>query len=181
MKIKLEVEVTNSKLARALSVLKRRRVRYALGALMIAIPAAAIASPVTVPNTFQAGQVISASEMNANFDAVKAAVDDNDARVSVIESGWDLPSCSWQITDSTNNEAITADCPVDTHAVRGSCDSTDPSAQLRSFFSRASDGTLPMTGDAGDVAADSFRCRFIDPPATGQTHTARALCCPSSN
>ena len=41
------------------------------------IPLALQAAPVTIPNTFIAGNPISAAEMNANFAAVKTAVDDN--------------------------------------------------------------------------------------------------------
>ena len=52
--------------------------------LMLAalVPIALHATPVTIPNTFAGGNAISASEMNANFAAVKAAVDDNDARIT---------------------------------------------------------------------------------------------------
>ena len=44
----------------------------------------AAASALTVPNTFVSGTATSASDMNANFAAVKAAVDDNNTRISSI-------------------------------------------------------------------------------------------------
>ena len=44
----------------------------------------ATASALTVPNTFVSGTATSASDMNANFAAVKAAVDDNNTRISSI-------------------------------------------------------------------------------------------------
>ena len=47
----------------------------------------ATASALTVPNTFVSGTATSASDMNANFAAVKAAVDDNNTRISSIAEG----------------------------------------------------------------------------------------------
>tara|TARA_B110000977_G_C10782156_1_gene379033 strand:+ start:23 stop:625 length:603 start_codon:yes stop_codon:yes gene_type:complete len=44
-----------------------------------------LASALTVPNSFTSGTATSASDMNANFTAVKAAVDDNNTRISSLE------------------------------------------------------------------------------------------------
>ena len=44
-----------------------------------------LASALTVPNTFVSGAATSASDMNANFAAVKAAVDDNNTRIASID------------------------------------------------------------------------------------------------
>ena len=44
------------------------------------------ASELEIPNTFQDGQVTSASEMNANFEAIKAAVNDNNSRIDAPRS-----------------------------------------------------------------------------------------------
>ena len=46
----------------------------------------AYATGVTIPNSFSSGTATSAAEMNANFDAVKASVDDNDSRITTLES-----------------------------------------------------------------------------------------------
>ena len=40
------------------------------------------ASELEIPNTFVDGEVTSASEMNANFEAIKAAVNDNHSRIN---------------------------------------------------------------------------------------------------
>jgi len=45
------------------------------------------ASGVTIPNSFTAGTAAVAAEVNGNFDAVKAAVDDNDSRLNALETG----------------------------------------------------------------------------------------------
>ena len=46
----------------------------------------ALASDLTIPNTFSSGATTSASQMNANFTAVESAVDDNHSRISVLEA-----------------------------------------------------------------------------------------------
>jgi hypothetical protein len=59
-------------------------VQAVLLAAFLVVPGA-IASTVTIPHTFVGGTTALASEVNANFQAVKAAVDDNDARIAVLE------------------------------------------------------------------------------------------------
>ena len=55
-------------------------------AVLVAIPLIAIAGSVTPPNVFSNGQVADADAVNQNFDAVAGAVNDNDSRLSQIES-----------------------------------------------------------------------------------------------
>jgi hypothetical protein len=45
----------------------------------------AAAGQLNTPNEFQAGTPALASEVNANFDAVESAVNDNDMRISSLE------------------------------------------------------------------------------------------------
>ena len=47
---------------------------------------ASVASTLSIPNTFSSGATTSASDMNANFTAVKAAVDDNNTRITALEA-----------------------------------------------------------------------------------------------
>ncbi len=54
-------------------------------AILALLTMAVSASEVTLPNAFVAGQKARASEVNENFDAVKTAVDDNDARLTAAE------------------------------------------------------------------------------------------------
>lgn len=44
-------------------------------------------SSVAIPNTFSADTVASAAEVNANFAAVATAVNDNNARITALETG----------------------------------------------------------------------------------------------
>lgn len=54
---------------------------------MFALAVAAEASDVTIPNVFTTGTTASAAQVNLNFAAVEAAVDNNDARLDAIEGG----------------------------------------------------------------------------------------------
>lgn len=60
-----------------------------------------MAGSVTIPNTFVGGATASASEVNANFDAVKTAVDENDNRITTNIS--DINTNSANITANTNS------------------------------------------------------------------------------
>jgi hypothetical protein len=53
---------------------------------VIATPLVVVASSVTLPNLFTNGTTADATEVNANFNAVKAAIDDNDGRLTALET-----------------------------------------------------------------------------------------------
>lgn len=53
---------------------------------LIVIASAAYAGTLTIPNTFSNGTTADATEVNANFTAVKTEVDDNDSRIDSLES-----------------------------------------------------------------------------------------------
>lgn len=50
------------------------------------ISVVAFAGTLTLPNTFVAGATARAADVNANFTAVKTAVDDNDRRITALET-----------------------------------------------------------------------------------------------
>ncbi len=58
-----------------------------LGMSLIGFVGQATAGSVTIPNSFSSGTPAVAAEVNDNFSAVKTAVDDNDSRLTAIESG----------------------------------------------------------------------------------------------
>ena len=54
--------------------------------VLLALPVVVVASTITMPHAFVNGTPADANQMNANFDSVKAAVDDNDSRITTIET-----------------------------------------------------------------------------------------------
>ena len=65
--------------------MKKKPLFLGVTALAVAFPVLAIASPVDIPNAFSDGDIISADAFNENFDAIADAVNDNDARITLLE------------------------------------------------------------------------------------------------
>lgn len=55
-----------------------------ISVLAIAVPLAAWAGDVSIPNTFANGTIADADQVNANFSSVETAVDDNDVRLDQL-------------------------------------------------------------------------------------------------
>ncbi|MBI3188770.1 MAG: hypothetical protein HYZ31_13000 [Gammaproteobacteria bacterium] len=92
--------------------------QYFLTTILMTIMAdALLADSLTVPNTFTAGTPAIAADVNANFAAVKAAVDDNNARITTNTS--DINSNAAAIT--SNSVAITNLDTAKQNRVTGSC------------------------------------------------------------
>ncbi|HKA54802.1 MAG TPA: hypothetical protein VKJ47_14175 [Candidatus Binatia bacterium] len=68
----------------------RRAVPAVILLLMILLPAWLLAGTVPLPHTFRNGDVADANEVNANFLAVKSAVDDNAAHIATLSGGGGL-------------------------------------------------------------------------------------------
>lgn len=64
-----------------------RRLALVVAGLACVAPVALVASGVAIPNAFSNNTVADATQMNANFAAVKTAIDDNDTRIARIEQG----------------------------------------------------------------------------------------------
>jgi hypothetical protein len=82
--------------------LKKGITTYLLIAVFSLAGGVGYADPLTIPNTFVSGAKAKAADVNANFQAVKNAVDNNDARFSAFQLGnW------WNSSSSDNNITIT--------------------------------------------------------------------------
>lgn len=67
------------------------------------------ASSVTTPTTFVSGTTILASEVNDNFAAHEAAINDNDSRIDALEAGLPIVTYATGVgQDSTDDGAITS-------------------------------------------------------------------------
>ena len=64
----------------------RRGLLITAAVAALVLPVIALAAPVEIPNEFSDGDVIDAEAFNENFDAIAAAIDDNDARLADVES-----------------------------------------------------------------------------------------------
>jgi len=89
---------------------------------------AAVAGTATIPNTFTAGTKAVANEVNENFTSVKDAIDDNDSRITSLETGFisippaafrsdSDPSCLWAVEPSKNYGFFHTDSPDGCDAV----------------------------------------------------------------
>lgn len=67
--------------------LKKSLITLGIATLMASSSTALLASSVTIPNTFTSGTPALASEVNGNFTAVETAVNDNDSRITTLETG----------------------------------------------------------------------------------------------
>jgi hypothetical protein len=90
-----------------------RSIRMALAfALGLSIFTSAHAGEVTIPNTFTSGTPAVAAEVNANFTAVKTAVDDNDTRIDangseIAANTGEIDTNAADIADLTATQAAT--------------------------------------------------------------------------
>ena len=74
---------------------------FGLTLVLLAIPLAVAAGTLAVPNTFTNGTVADADEVNANFGSVKAAVDDNDSRITAAQATADAAAAGHTVDTDT--------------------------------------------------------------------------------
>lgn len=154
-----------------------KRINPVLGIVgAVCIPAATVAA-LEIPNRFEAGDPVSASSMNENFDAVKAEVEALQTAVDELQdelanaSGLSLASCEWHLNQCNGPGECIALCPSDMHPIAGACDGAN--GALMETFAAASpfpnDTPYPVT------AFDRWICEA----ATGaDINHANVLCCP---
>ncbi len=90
-----------------------------------------MAAPVTVPNDFSANTPSSASEVNANFDALAVGINDNDSRINDVLA-----------TNPTPSRA----------GVSAYVTTTSPSAAIGSSFN-STGGAVTIVGSGGSCTA----------------------------
>ncbi len=132
-------------------LLVRLGMACALGAFVLGVrPGGVFAGPLTVPNTFTANTVISASDMNANFDAIEAESDAQDARIAALEA---LLADVSRVTSGTTDTIVFAGLNVQIHNGAGSTASANGAGNLMLGYN---ENTLaaPRTGSHNLVVGD---------------------------
>ncbi len=117
----------------------------------------ASADSVILPNTFTAGSPAVAAEVNANFDAVKSSVDDNDARITVNESDIDANTARITVNESD----------IDANTARITVNESDIDANTANIDINTNDiNALNTSISSGYVSihATAFRISHSDAP-----------------
>ncbi len=130
-----------------------KNLNHTYKALLVALTAlgatTALAAPATIPNTFSAGTAAVAADVNDNFTALKAAIDDNDSKINTPSDGF----------VSVSAQAFRNEQTIDTCRWR--------SAQIQyGFFSNTSTSTA-CDAVAGiqlphNASITSFNCYLYD-------------------
>jgi len=125
----------------AARLLRKRRglVGLPVVVVLLSIPLVVAAGTVTVPNTFENGTPADADEVNANFDAVEAAVNDNDSRITAAQSTADAAALS----------------AIDAQGAAATADAKAVLAQSAADAASGAAAAAASTADAAQVAADA--------------------------
>jgi len=80
---------------------------------LLALSATVLGAPYTIQHSFSAGSPAVAAEVNANFEAAKTAIDDNDARITSALANVDSSGIEFASSDSSTSISDTASTPTD--------------------------------------------------------------------
>lgn len=136
-----------------IDVVLRRGAALAIIAAGLSVPIALFAGPVTLPHTFTNASIADASQVNANFTAVKSAVDTNHARLTTVE-GLTVPTGAIMAFDL-------ATCPTGWLAADGT--GGRPDLRNRFVYGTGSGNALRAAG--GYSAVRSYAANFPGPTA----------------
>ncbi len=125
------------------------KIKYlVLGALLASIGLWALA--VTLPHTFNSGDEIKSAEMNANFQALKAAVDALESKLAAVSAGMRaLPSASGKAAYVWVYSSGTADTYYNFNSAGGTITATKTGTGKYSV-------TIPGFGKAGNVQVTAY-------------------------
>jgi hypothetical protein len=178
---------------------KRPIVRYVGVGLALLVPALAIAA-FNVPHGFMAGEVLTAQNLNDDFNAVKQELEALQARVTALENGRStkselqtvsgrvstlestatelsrvsLSNCKlyWQTCNAPASTECAAVCPSGTFPIAGSCDAAN-AASLSEHRASTANPTFPASG-ASPKQYDRWVCESSD----GVLQNTYVVCCP---
>jgi len=140
--------------------LRKRRPGLGLPVLLVllAIPLVVAAGTLTVPNTFTNGTVADADQVNANFGAVKTAVDENDGRITINAgiASTALGTANGAVLDAAAAQGTADTAVLDAAAAQSTADSALATANAAAAVSIVSAnvnsaGVLELTLSDGTV------------------------------
>jgi len=123
----------------------------------------ALASELNVPNQFEDGQVTSAAQMNANFDAIQAAVNDNHARIESMQQPTKAVFQGFSTDSMNGGQGLIA--------MQQACHNFVPGSHICNTTEFAES---PYNADAAATMADSHAWALIEAIGTGYGISADA-------
>ncbi len=117
--------------------------RLGLAALSLLLSSAAIAGPLTVPNTFSSGGTARAGEVNDNFAAVKTEVDDNDGRITTNATAI-----------ATKQNTVTGVCPAG-QSIREINEDGTVTCEVDTVISYTAGSGLALTGTTFSLPSEN--------------------------
>ena len=156
---------------------RRSRPGLAVSSLVVAlvIPLAVAAGTVTVPNTFTNGTAADADAVNANFDAVKTAVNDNDNRITTAQSTADsnaagISSAFPVISGNTSNISTnTAGIASSATAISGNTSNVSTNA------AGISSSATAISGNTSNISTNAAGISSSATAISGNTTSIAAL------
>jgi hypothetical protein len=177
---------------------KRPIVHYVGVGLALLVPALAVAA-FNVPHGFMSGEVLTAQNLNDNFNAVKQELEALQARVTTLENGRatksevqavqtkvttlestttelsrvSLPNCKWywQTCNAPASTECAAVCPANTFPLAGACDAANANS-LSEHRTSVGAGPFPPSGSSAKLY-DRWVCESSD----GVLQNTYVFCC----
>ena len=151
---------------------------YNLILTLIFTSSSAFATDVTIPNSFSSGTTTSAAEMNANFTAVKSAVDDNDSRITTLEGSVSAPASQFMgfssgTTDGAGGLLTMGNLCHASFTGSHMCSTVEfAGAKMNGVSVSGSAWALPVFSEAGSSANafDKMIGQTVDPVYYGACH-----------
>jgi hypothetical protein len=122
--------------------------------VLVSIPLVAFAAEISLPHVLRNGLIADADEVMANFDTLVAESNAQDVRLSLLEPGPVLSSCSWEVVSSTGLGPIaTGVCTGGAAVVSGGCQLNSGGGKMLSSVPVASHGA-PLS------SVSAWRCTY---------------------
>ena len=145
--------------------MKKTLISLSTAMLLASTGMPAFASSVTIPNTFTAGTPAVAAEVNANFDAVAASVNDNDSRVTTNAAN--ITSNTNSITTNTGNITTNAG-NITTNTGNIATNTGDIATNAADILALQGSAVCPSEMVAvGSICVDMYEASIWDAPTGG--------------